>query len=222
MQCWQWLRRLLSTVALDCVLKEEWPTFLRKKEKRPPAENMREGVIGKGGTLPCFGQKRVQRTSQHVFFPDVWRTFVGHDPVGFLSPSTSFSSLPLGQAVSQKIDFMEHPIFSKFCSSWLQYVGKYFSSGIFILIVKFNWVNYIFRITSLALIDVENVSFTLLNVFAELKMSNQEKCLQVAKSDFDYFRILKRDFTNLQVVIKKVWIAKISHYTIWWITFIDE
>ncbi len=114
------------------------------------------------------------------------------------------------------------PNFLKFCSSWIQYVGKYFSRGIFTLVVKFNWVNYIFRITSLALIDVENVSFTLQNVFAELKMSNQEKCLQVAKSDFDYFRILKRDFTNLQVVIKKVWIAKISHYTIWWITFIDE
>jgi hypothetical protein len=114
------------------------------------------------------------------------------------------------------------PNFLKFCSSWIQYVGKYFSRGIFTLVVKFNWVNYIFRITSLVLIDVENVSFTLLNVFAELKMSKQEKCLQVAKSDFDYFRILKRDFTNLQVVIKKVWIAKISHYTIWWITFIDE
>jgi hypothetical protein len=45
--------------------------FEKIKEKRPPAENMREGVIGKRGTLSSFGQKRVQRTSQHVFCPDV-------------------------------------------------------------------------------------------------------------------------------------------------------
>jgi len=220
--CWKWLRRLLSTVALDCVLKEEWPTFLRKKRKK----DLLLKIWGRGssekGHPVKFWTKKSSKNEPACVLSRRLKNFCWHDPVGFLSPSTSFSSLPLGQAVSQKIDLMEHPIFSKFCSSWIQYVGKYFSSGIFILIAKFNWVNYIFRITSLALIDVENVSFTLLNVFARLKMSKQEKCLPVAKSDFDYFRILKRDFTNLQVVIKKVWIAKISHYTIWWITFIDE